>query len=404
MSVLHVVKKPSPGERERSPALDLLKIVACVLVVVIHTTASGVTGYLPGSWLQRLAIGINSVSQFAVPAFIFASGFGLAARYRGKERVDGLLGFWGRRIETVLLPYLIWSLIYLILQQRFMGICYGAAGMVKLILNGGAFYHLYFMVILIQLYLVFPLLLALRRRFGGGLWRPGGDRGSKGPKGSLGSHGSFGSRGLWGERGLGDEARPEGARGVVFSLDIAIVAVLYLLYAFWLRRYVPFSDRFFMTYLPFFYAGMVTFERPPRATLLTVFGIAGAVAFADYLVGRLALYRSITPMTMLSMPLAWEIYSLSIVMLLLAWFKAININEKLGGWVSRLSGVTFDVYLAHPLILFFVSRWSQAINLQSLTLEIVLGFVLGLALPALVRLGYNGIEERFRKRKEEGKG
>ena len=401
MSVLHVVKQPSPGERERSPALNLLKIVACVLVVVIHTTASGVTGYLPGSWLQRLAIGINSVSQFAVPAFIFASVFGLAARYRGKARVEGLLGFWGRRIETVLLPYLIWSLIYLILQQRFMGICYGAAGMVKLILNGGAFYHLYFMVILIQLYLVFPLLLALRRRFGGGLWRPGGDRGSEGPKGSRGSLGSLGSRGFWEGRGPRDEARPEGARGFVFSFDIAIVAVLYFLYAFWLRRYVPFSDRFFMTYLPFFYAGMVTFERPPRATLLTAFGIAGAVAFADYLVGRLALYRSITPMTMLSMPLAWEVYSLSIVMLLLAWFKAVNINEKLGGWVSRLSGVTFDVYLAHPLILFFVSRWSQAANLQSLTLEIVLGFILGLTLPALVRLGYNRVEARFGKRKAD---
>ncbi|SCZ79096.1 acyltransferase [Acidaminobacter hydrogenoformans] len=372
MSGLHVVKKPAPGERERSPALDLLKIVACVLVVVIHTTASGVTGYLPGSWLQRLAIGVNSFSQFAVPAFIFASGFGLAARYRGKEQVEGLLGFWGRRIETVLLPYLIWSLIYLILQQRFLGICYGAAGMVKLILNGGAFYHLYFMVILIQLYLVFPLLLALRRRFGGGLW---------------------------------DKARPEGDRGFAFSFDIAIVAVLYLLYAFWLRRYVPSSDRFFMTYLPFFYAGMVAFERPPRATLLTAFGIAGAVAFADYLVGRLAVFKSITPMTMLSMPLAWEVYSLSIVMLLLAWFKAVNINEKLGGWVSRLSGVTFDVYLAHPLILFFISRWSRAANLQSLTLEIVLGFVLGLTVPALVRLGYNEVEERFKKRKkEEDKG
>lgn len=392
MSALHVVKKPVPGERERSPALDLLKIVACVLVVVIHTTASGVTGYLPGSWLQRLAIGVNSFSQFAVPAFIFASGFGLAARYRSKDRVEGLLGFWGRRIETVLLPYLIWSLIYLLLQQRFMGICYGAAGMVKMLLNGEAFYHLYFMVVLIQLYLVFPLLLALRRRFGGGLW---GSKGSEGPEHLGGSMGSLGSGGLRGLR------RPEGTRAAAFSADVAIVAVLYLLYAFWLRRYVPSPDRFFMTYLPFFYAGMVTFERPPRATLLTAFGIAGAVTFADYLVGRLALYKSITPMTMLSMPLAWEIYSLSIVMLLLAWFKLVNINEKLGGWVSRLSGVTFDVYLAHPLILFFVSRWSRAANLQSLTLEIILGFVLGLTVPALVRLGYNEVEERFRKRKEE---
>jgi len=112
MSVLHMVKKSAPWERERSLALDLLKIVACVLVVVIHVTATGVTGYLPGSLLQKLAVGINSFSQFAVPAFIFASGFGLAARYSRSNRVEGVLRFWSRRLETVVLPYLIWSLIY----------------------------------------------------------------------------------------------------------------------------------------------------------------------------------------------------------------------------------------------------------------------------------------------------
>ena len=355
MSVLHVVKKTVPGERERSLALDLLKIVACVLVVVIHVTASGVTGYLPGSLLQRLTVGFNSFSQFAVPAFIFASGFGLAARFRSDDHVAGLLRFWGRRLETVVLPYLIWSLIYLILQQRFMGICYGASGMLKLVLTGGAFYHLYFMVILIQLYLVFPLLLVFRRRF------------SK------------------------------------LGVDLVVVTVLYLVYVLWLKRYVPLSDRFFMSYLPFFYAGMVVFERPPKATLLTAFGIVGAVAFADYLVSRLAGFGAITPISMISLPLAWELYALSIVILLLSWFKLINIDEKQSDWVRRLSGVTFDVYLAHPLILFFVSRWLRASGIQSISLEMLLGLTFGLALPALARLGYNKAEDGFKERQREKK-
>lgn len=355
MSVLHVVKKTASGERERSLALDLLKILACVLVVVIHVTASGVTGYLPGSVLQRLAVGINSFSQFAVPAFIFASGFGLAARFRSKDHVSGVLRFWGRRLETVVLPYLIWSLIYLILQQHFMGICYGASGMLKLVLTGGAFYHLYFMVILIQLYLVFPLLLVFRRRF------------SK------------------------------------LGVDLVVVTLLYLVYALWLKRHVPLSDRFFMSYLPFFYAGIVVYERPPKATLLTAFGIVGAVAFADYLVSRLAGFGAITPISMLSLPFAWELYALSIIILLLSWFKLININEALSGWVRRLSGVTFDIYLAHPLVLFFVSRWLRASGIQSISLEILLGLILGLALPALARLGYNKAEAGFKERQKEKK-
>ena len=357
MSGLHEVVKPSPKVRRRSPALDLLKIVACVLVVVIHVTAEGVTGYQAGGWLQRLTVVVNSLSQFAVPAFIFASGYGLAARFKGAERVGGLLGFWVKRLDAVLLPYLIWSMIYLLYQQRFVGICYGAAGMLRLVLTGGAFYHLYFMVILIQFYLLFPALLWFRRRF------------SK------------------------------------KYVDVAAVAVLFVVYAIWLKGFVPLSDRFFMTYLPFFYAGLVAFQAPPKGRFLTGLGIVGAVAFADYLVTRMAAFRAITPLTMLSLPFAWELFSLAAILLLLAWLKTFNIDERRSVWVSRLAGTTFDVYLAHPLVLAFVALGLRAAGVQSLSLRIALGFVLGLTVPGLVRLGYNALEDRYGvwwgKRKDE---
>jgi len=211
------------------------------------------------------------------------------------------------------------------------------------------------MVILIQFYLVFPLLLVFRRRF------------SK------------------------------------LGVDLVVLTVLYLVYALWLKRYIPLSDRFFMSYLPFFYAGMAVYEKPPKATLLTAFGIIGAVSFADYLVSRLASFGAITPISMLSLPLAWEMYALSMVVLLLAWFKVVNIDEKMSGWVKRLSGVTFDIYLAHPLVLVIVDWWLRTMGIQSLSLKILLGLILGLTLPALARLGYNRLEEGFKARKSEKK-
>lgn len=352
MSELHVVKKAVVKGRERLFALDLLKVVACILVVVIHVTAAGVVGYQPGSKLQQISVLLNSFSQFAVPAFLFASGYGLSARFKGIPRVDGVLRFWGKRIETVLLPYLIWSLIYLLVQQRFLGICYGAWGMLEMILSGGAFYHLYFMVVLIQFYLVFPLLLLVRRRFAN------------------------------------------------YNVDVFIMLALFLVYGLWLKRYVPMSDRFFMSYLPFFYAGMVVAERPLKTTALTVIGIAGAVAFADYLVTRMTVFKAITPLTMLSLPYAWEIFSLAAVLLLFTWFNTLPFSPLMGVRLMSLSSVTFDVYLAHPLVLFFTTRWLRAAGVNSLSLELVLGFVLGLALPTLARLGYNEIEKRVAARKQ----
>ncbi|MDO9591579.1 MAG: acyltransferase [Erysipelotrichaceae bacterium] len=355
MSGLHLVQKSIGKGRLRYWALDWLKLVACVLVVVIHVTAAGIVGYVPGSRLQYLTVIINTLSQFAVPAFIFASGYALAGQFRDEPRVPELLKFWYKRLSVVVLPYVIWTLIYLILQQRFMGVCYGIGGMLKLLLTGGAFYHLYFMVILIQFYLLFPGLLWFRRRL---------------------------------------------AR---YGMDVGLVAVVFLVYAFWLKSGMPLSDRFFLSYLPFFYAGMVLVDQPLKLVGLSVAGIAGAVAFADLLVARLTAFGAISPTRLLSMPLAWEIFSLAAVMLLTAWFGTFRVGERSEKWLKLLVGTTFDVYLAHPLILFFTVRWLRAAGVSSLTLEMVLGLLLGVTLPVLARFGYNALIARFdRKTPDSG--
>lgn len=352
MSALYVVEKTIGNGRQRYWALDWLKMVACVLVVVIHVTAGGIVGYAQGSVLQQLSILLNTLSQFAVPAFIFASGYALAGQFKADTHLPNLLKFWVRRLEIVLIPYLIWSLIYLILQQRFMGVCYGITGMVKLLLTGGAFYHLYFIVILVQFYLLFPALLLFRRRF---------------------------SR---------------------YGVDLGIALTVYLGYVFFLKSGMPLSDRFFMSYLPFFYAGMVLMEKPLKLTGLIVTGIAGAVAFSDLLISRMTAFGAITPMTMLSMPMSWEIFSLSAVIILTAWFRTLRVEERETRLLTLFGSATFDIYLAHPLILFFAARWVRAAGISSLTLELVLGLVLGLSLPLLARLGYNRLEAHFLDRRK----
>jgi len=99
------------------------------------------------------------VTHFAVPVFIFISGWVLAARYAGEY---SLREFYRRRAWRILPPYLFFTALYLLVAVEgtfeFAGV--PAPGAVaETLLLGTAAYHLWFFVLIIQLYLLFPLIV-----------------------------------------------------------------------------------------------------------------------------------------------------------------------------------------------------------------------------------------------------
>lgn len=122
--------------------------------------------------LAHVISGVNSVDSPAVDAvtmslhftrnaFFFLTALVLVHTFRHRE-LD-VLPFWRKRIIAVGIPYAIWSAIYTwYLNQsatpRDLLHLFGTN-----LLNGGAIYHLYFLVVSIQFYLVFPAFLALMR-------------------------------------------------------------------------------------------------------------------------------------------------------------------------------------------------------------------------------------------------
>ncbi|GEM_PF-1934226 len=155
------------GRKSKDPCLDYLRAAACLLVVVIHTTSR----YLvePGREAYRLLFsGLNTFAGSAVAVFIFISGVALTLRYHQQILEWG--PFVKRRLRRILWPFILWSLFYLVVINRGLWITYGPLSLAGTFL-GFSMYHLYYIVIILQLYLIYPLLLRLHQKLPYG-WLP----------------------------------------------------------------------------------------------------------------------------------------------------------------------------------------------------------------------------------------
>lgn len=141
---------------------NAIRGLAIIAVILVHALA-----YFPGIYnsnKQLFFIVIDQWARFCVPAFIILSGYGLAAKYEGRE--IHYLDFLKRRIGKMLPLYLLWSLAAILIIKSVPAWSYGNQPMSLVIqlLFGQADYQLYFVSVLLQLYCLFPLIWRYRNR------------------------------------------------------------------------------------------------------------------------------------------------------------------------------------------------------------------------------------------------
>jgi probable poly-beta-1,6-N-acetyl-D-glucosamine export protein len=152
------------GQRRRIEYLDLFRSVAILAVVAIHTTSQPVTELTLDRWLYRLSFVINSGSQFAVPSFLFLSALILTYNYEPKWNRDMRKSFFRKRLQFILVPYIIWSLFYFIYVNSIERIPLLSTDALLLfgerLISGSNYFHLYFILVIFQYYLLFPFLMS----------------------------------------------------------------------------------------------------------------------------------------------------------------------------------------------------------------------------------------------------
>ncbi len=153
--------QPVRGTRKRLDHVDAMRPVKQAGVVSTHTLLAfaPVAAWLTvGASLQLLHV--------TREAFLFVSACMLAYSVRDLPGIDHRT-FWRRRFALVAVPYLCWTVIYF-----FVGLP-GEAGTPRgdllhlLYLFGTGYYQLYYLLVLLEFYALFPLLLVLLRRTAG---------------------------------------------------------------------------------------------------------------------------------------------------------------------------------------------------------------------------------------------
>lgn len=130
--------------------IHLLRGFGALGVVLLHTLAG--SGNPVGNFLG-----------YVIPIFIFISGFALTYTYKDAS----IISFYKKRFGAILWPYLIFAILcylYAMYQNIIPQHRLNIGDFLADVALGKTYYHLWFFVILFQLYLLFPFLIKIYKK------------------------------------------------------------------------------------------------------------------------------------------------------------------------------------------------------------------------------------------------
>lgn len=160
-----------PGKKDKHLyQIDFVRLVTFAGVVLDHVILA-----LAGN-AAIVAQGVGLLLRYTRYCFFALTGFVLTFQYRNRE-LD-VRTFWRRRFKLIGLPFVTWSLFYWVFNRWRKGgwdtvwAAFDSAhdallalkSIVYDLITGHAAYHLYFLSVSMQIYVIFPALLWLMRR------------------------------------------------------------------------------------------------------------------------------------------------------------------------------------------------------------------------------------------------
>ena len=132
--------------------VDVVRLLTFTAVIAVHSLA------FTEQPDNRAAAGAMMLLQYGREVFFSLTGFVLIYSTAGRRSLQ-LRRFWPKRILYVAVPYVVWSGIYY--AYDILGPAHASPSLSVFgtdLLYAGAKYHLYFLLVTVQLYLAFPLI------------------------------------------------------------------------------------------------------------------------------------------------------------------------------------------------------------------------------------------------------
>jgi len=300
----------SPSEASKKNSLlsiDFMRSICCILVITIHVTAAFWYVFEPGSLQFKTIIQINTLSKFAVPAFIFISGFVLFYVYSSREL--RLIEFYKKRMFRVIIPYIIWSIIYILANYIAVGQPVNLKSLAYYFVLGKANYHLYYISLILQFYLVFPLLLKLYQRFSNPI------------------------------------------------IPVGLLTILNFTFISFVK--INFSDRIFIFYLMFFILGFLLADFKKKEIKISLYFLTLITLIYSMVATYYSLdtYKALINADLISRYLykhSWWYFSIISILFLYSFSSyaekkfPVLVNNSI---ISSIGKHSFTIYLCHPLVM-----------------------------------------------------
>ncbi|WP_353108033.1 acyltransferase [Gordonia sp. (in: high G+C Gram-positive bacteria)] len=162
-------KKPAKKDRHLYQ-IDFVRLVTFAGVILDHV----ILGMAP--YTAIIAQGAGLILRYTRYCFFALTGFVLTYQYRNRDLHAPT--FWRRRFKLIGLPFLVWSLFYWLNKHYQKGglenvfAIFDDSHTIRLavksfaydLITGHAAYHLYFLSVSMQIYVVFPLVLWVIKR------------------------------------------------------------------------------------------------------------------------------------------------------------------------------------------------------------------------------------------------
>jgi len=138
--------------KRRLDELSLCNLLFCAMVLLLHLCSDTIVSAQRNSGFYMVIYSLWKLCSVAVYGFLFLSGL---KAFLGKRKA--LKDYYRRRAWAVLLPYVVWSLIYYAVRIALAADPFSLGGLLSRLALGNASAHLYYIIALLQFYLLIPL-------------------------------------------------------------------------------------------------------------------------------------------------------------------------------------------------------------------------------------------------------
>ncbi|MDD5016713.1 MAG: acyltransferase family protein [Eubacteriales bacterium] len=154
-----IFSEPISPQTTRIVYIDLLRIVACMAVIMLHVSADNWYSLDPASFNWQVLNAYDSIARFCVPVFFMISG----TFFLNPDRKLPLKVLYKKNILRIVVAYLFWSLLYAVKEYLISGevLALPDAIIFILVTTAESHYHLWFLPVLTGLYIITPLLRQL---------------------------------------------------------------------------------------------------------------------------------------------------------------------------------------------------------------------------------------------------